>query len=1110
MKNSSAALAFPYPGLRPFDTDDAPVFFGREPQVEGMLRKLEDHRFVAVVGSSGSGKSSLVRAGLIPAIQLGFLFGVKDWFVPVFRPGSHPFDSLAQGLLDARNDGLEMHEQAAEEGADGKHFLTPAMERGLTAATLRSGEQGLVEAIAELGVSAGTHTLLVVDQFEEIFAFRSPDGTVARNGSRDEAADFVNLLLATTRRTDNRIWIVLTMRSDFIGQCDAFLELPEAVSRSQFLVPRLDLEQMEEAIVRPGRATGLAYPCFGFAEGLVKRVLNDTGNRQDVLPLMQHALMRTWRKAEERPGATCLTLDDYERAGGIENTLSQHADQALDELAETPALVAIARDLFLLLSEVSADGQIIRRRPAVQEVMRVADASLEEVRTVVEAFQREQRNFIHTSPEGEFAVDTRLDVSHEALLRRWGKLNGAQGWLASERRAVAELRRLVAGAELYRAGQGELLTPKDLDRVRDWLKQDERREAWACRYITAEQWRESVKYFEESCAAHARDLRERNDSKHRLEASRRLHRNLLICLSLALAFATAYAGLAVRRLHGSNERLKDSQFKEAVRVRGARVRSDYYRGLADQLLGGVNPPRAFALRNLANALRLDPGNQSAIKTTCRLLATDDWCVPLTGPLHVPSGIAGPGVTMSEDGIILVVGRDGNLYGGDEKSGAFTVRQSVLAVASESPSLSNASQGATFSGSRVRSLSNQSQTTNGNLAVAAPATGTPAPFTILPQPKILEASFSDDGSHLLVFPDDPVKGNSVCTIWKRTGKQFVLQDTVEVGDKGPFHNVAWAPDGKSFMLTRWDDPHSRIYQMDRPQHYDFKTSPRLELNRTHFCAAGFRSDGKLLAVATYDETDTPPVTVQILDVVTLQPVTASQTVNPAFHVELNAKRVQLFFLPGTEDLAVLPFGKPPAIINLTTGQPDPDGWKPHGAHDMPTRFIGDPDGSVDAVQGHPVACVFPDRIELYDASDVNTPIRNAIFPQGNIGGCSFNPQGTRLATITGSSFMEMNSVRVWDMKSRPPAKIDPTLKESADVAPNWLADLASLVSGQEEDVSDGMHDEVRPSVKNGETHPVWHPVRNFQELAEQRDSEENAGGSKKFQSVWQRYFPPQSP
>src|SRR2546422_1324887 len=192
----------PYPGLRPFQREEAALFFGREVQVDAMLARLEDHRFLTVVGTSGCGKSSLVRAGLMPALEQGFLSDAyPHWRMAVMRPGSAPFDHLTTALLD--------------EAALGRERRRTSQAAALLQATLRRGPLGLVEAIAESHLPEETNLLLVVDQFEEIFRYRQQTPNV------NDADAFVSLLLASaqSRQSEVRIYVVLTMRSDFIGDC---------------------------------------------------------------------------------------------------------------------------------------------------------------------------------------------------------------------------------------------------------------------------------------------------------------------------------------------------------------------------------------------------------------------------------------------------------------------------------------------------------------------------------------------------------------------------------------------------------------------------------------------------------------------------------------------------------------------------------------------------------------------------------------------------------------------------------------------------------------------------------------------------------------------------
>src|SRR5262245_61568750 len=196
--------------------------------------RLEDSAFVAVVGSSGSGKSSLVRAGLLPLLRGGFLFGTDDWKIAVVRPGHEPYQRLARKLAAFRED----------------------IPQDDVLTWLRRSDDGLLQAVNQLCGNHKTHVLVVIDQFEELFGFRRAGGSVRslqNCASRDEASAFVAMLLAAARKVGQRLRVMITMRSDFVGDCEVFLELPQAVSQSQFLVPRLTRSQMEAAITGPSQ-----------------------------------------------------------------------------------------------------------------------------------------------------------------------------------------------------------------------------------------------------------------------------------------------------------------------------------------------------------------------------------------------------------------------------------------------------------------------------------------------------------------------------------------------------------------------------------------------------------------------------------------------------------------------------------------------------------------------------------------------------------------------------------------------------------------------------------------------------------------------------------------
>jgi len=271
----TAALAralLPYPGLRPFERHEADIFFGRETQVDAMVDRLGRAHLLAVTGSSGSGKSSLVRAGLLEALETGLLATAGPvWRFATLRPGSHPMTELAAALLDALG---------AARTADDVALRRAGLERG---------PLSLIEELRERPQPDRGNLLILVDQFEELFRYQGLAG-------REEAEAFVALLLASANERHVPIYIVLTMRSDFLGRCAEFDGLAEAVTDAQYLCPRLSREQIRSAIEGPAKVFG------GMVEPrLVSRIVDDMGTDPDQLPLMQHALMRLWELARARP-----------------------------------------------------------------------------------------------------------------------------------------------------------------------------------------------------------------------------------------------------------------------------------------------------------------------------------------------------------------------------------------------------------------------------------------------------------------------------------------------------------------------------------------------------------------------------------------------------------------------------------------------------------------------------------------------------------------------------------------------------------------------------------------------------------------------------------------
>ena len=436
-----ATVRNPYPGLRPFRTDEEHLFFGREHQVDRMIDKLAVQRFLAVVGTSGSGKSSLVNCGLRPALHRGHMASAgAAWRMAQFRPENDPLGKLAQALAAP---GV-LYDAAAIATMARKGLPTAE----LVALTLRLGSLGLVDMVAQARLPAGTQLLVVVDQFEELFRFRnSADkaantaadnaantaATAAVTATADDALAFVQLLLEAAAQTELPIHVVLTMRSDFLGDCAQFRGLPEAINEGQYLVPRLTRDEIRAAITGPA---GVAEAQIGPL--LLTRLLNDVGDNPDQLSILQHALNRTWFHWESAGASDALALAHYEAAGGMAHALDKHANKAFGELAG-PAEQRLCERIFKALTDTGTDARGVRRPKRLDELARITGGTADELRRVLDIFRKPSRSFLMPPLADALGPDSVIDISHESLMRVWARL---KTWADEEAQSARIYRRL--------------------------------------------------------------------------------------------------------------------------------------------------------------------------------------------------------------------------------------------------------------------------------------------------------------------------------------------------------------------------------------------------------------------------------------------------------------------------------------------------------------------------------------------------------------------------------------------------------------------------------------------------------------------------------------------
>jgi WD40 repeat protein len=418
----------PYRGLLRFEAEHARFYFGRDEERRRLAQKLAQYPFVALVGASGSGKSSLVRAGLLPDLAADALPASSQWHVLTLTPGSDPLRSLASQLAILAPPGMDRAEVARkrveqmEERADG----------------LRTA---LMADLAD-------HTqpvLLFVDQFEELFTVGPEDP----QRSRSQAESFIANLADAVALGDGQIRVLITLRADFLDRSLTFPALRDLLQDHQVLLGPMDEASLREVIVRPAQEVGAL-----FEKGLVGLILRDLEAGPGALPLLEHALYELWL-ARRGPW---LTLDAYEVSGGVQGALRRRAQATYEALSDTQQ--QIARQVLLRLTALGEGAPDTRRRVDRAELYPV-DVDPRQVDAVLQTLSGPGARLIVAGEES-------VEVAHEALIQQWDTL---RGWLEEDREGLRLHRHLTESAEEWEElgrDAGELYRGARLAQAEEW------------------------------------------------------------------------------------------------------------------------------------------------------------------------------------------------------------------------------------------------------------------------------------------------------------------------------------------------------------------------------------------------------------------------------------------------------------------------------------------------------------------------------------------------------------------------------------------------------------------------------------------------------------------
>ncbi len=472
-------------------------FFGREAQVESLIYRLDskndsisgngeeswERRILAVVGPSGSGKSSLIKAGLIPAIHQGRLPSSEKWFIIDMSPGTHPMEELEAALL--------------------RVAVNPPES---LIAQLKEDERGLIRAVKRiLPGEEDAQLLLVIDQFEELFTLTE---------DKNEVEHILDSLYAAVTDQRGRLRVVIALRADFYDRPLKYRDFSQVVRQCTEVVLPLTTDELIRAVREPARIVGVR-----FEEGLIPKIVTEVNEQPGALPLLQYALTELFERRQGR----ILTEEAYKEIGGVRGALGRRAEQLYMQLSETERKAT--RQLFMRLVTLGEGVEDTRRRALRSELEDIdLDTTERSIREVIDSFGRARLLSFDRDPVSRGPT---VEVAHEALLREWKQL---RKWL-DESRADVRMQRVLANAavEWLHANKDSsfLLRGTRLDQFESWHMETD------LALTTVEQ-----DYLEASIAERKVRREAQAAQRAREAALERRSRNILRALAGVFALAT--------------------------------------------------------------------------------------------------------------------------------------------------------------------------------------------------------------------------------------------------------------------------------------------------------------------------------------------------------------------------------------------------------------------------------------------------------------------------------------------------------------------------------------------------------------------------------------------
>jgi WD40 repeat protein len=520
----------PFIGLRAYKESEGAVFFGRDKQVGELLTSLQTSKLVEITGTAGCGKTSLIQAGLFPALKRGHN-GVAgtEWVTCTTRPGRSPIKNLAYALA-------------------GNGILDPSVkttpETSLRIENMmRETNTGIIDAYLSSPIAGKKNLLIFVDQLEDLFQYHNnyADGISENN----EQNSYLNNLLRASLTPDAAVYIIFSLRSEFLGDLSQFKRLREEINQRDYFIPRFRTTELKEIITSPLASMG--YTASPTAIDLLQK---DFGSDLRKLPNLQFLLYKCFENIEKK-GSKIIELQDIEAVGGLEQCFSKDLEAHYESLPldDKASIERIFRSITVI-----SPTKGVRNSEKIQNIGFISSVGKEDLFRLLLPFTTPPRQFLETMPIVITTVDTNihevfseshiLSIYNENIFNQWTHL---YEWMKSEKESVEMYNRLVGASVRFASGSTGYLRPPDLNLAINWRKEQKPTKAWAKRYNS--DFDSAMHYIDASEKSFSDEIAAKENAQKEEIRSYRRRNTIIIIISIAVLLVVSALYLKAKEAH---------------------------------------------------------------------------------------------------------------------------------------------------------------------------------------------------------------------------------------------------------------------------------------------------------------------------------------------------------------------------------------------------------------------------------------------------------------------------------------------------------------------------------------------------------------------------------